>query len=119
MTPVYGLAESSVGLTFPLNTRTPRVEWVDRQTMMNSGKAVLNSGKTATDKHLNPDGSEGEQQDINALLEHNIPLIGLGHPLPGHQIRIVDSQGRELPEQQEGELEFKGFVNIGLLSRTG
>ncbi|MBY5944535.1 AMP-binding protein [Photobacterium rosenbergii] len=108
MTPVYGLAESSVGLTFPLNTRTPRVEWVDRQTMMNSGKAVLNSGKTATGKHLNPEGSESEQQDINALLEHNIPLIGLGHPLPGHQIRVVDSQGRELPERQEGELEFKG-----------
>ncbi|MBC7002185.1 AMP-binding protein [Photobacterium sp. BZF1] len=108
MTPVYGLAESSVGLTFPLNTRTPRVEWVDRQAMMDSGKAVLKSGKATTDKHLNPEGSEGEQKDINVLLEHNIPLIGLGHPLPGHQIRVVDSQGRELPERQEGELEFKG-----------
>lgn len=97
MTPVYGLAESSVGLTFPLKNRTPRVEWVDRQAMMNSGKAV------------NIDESEPKQeQDINGLLEHSIPLIGLGHPLPGHQIRIVDRQGRELPERQEGELEFKG-----------
>ncbi|MGR5143166.1 AMP-binding protein [Photobacterium sp. DNB23_23_1] len=104
MTPVYGLAESSVGLTFPLKTRTPRVEWVDRQTMMNSGRAVVNSGKA-----VNVDGSETEiEENINTLLDHSIPLIGLGHPLPGHQIRIVDSQGREVPERQEGELEFKG-----------
>ncbi|AJR06510.1 acyl-phosphate glycerol 3-phosphate acyltransferase [Photobacterium gaetbulicola] len=99
MNPVYGLAESSVGLTFPLSTRKPRVEWVDRQTMMNSGKAV----------NIETDPIEpGQQDNINARLEHSIPLIGLGHPLPGHQIRIVDSQGRELPERQEGELEFKG-----------
>ncbi|MGR5063573.1 AMP-binding protein [Photobacterium sp. DNB22_13_2] len=102
MTPVYGLAESSVGLTFPLKTRKPRVEWVDRQAMMNTGKAMMNSGKA-----VNSDVTE-QDQDINTLLEHSIPLIGLGHPLPGHQIRIVDSQGREVPERQEGELEFKG-----------
>ncbi|PSU30545.1 AMP-binding protein [Photobacterium lutimaris] len=99
MNPVYGLAESSVGLTFPLNTRKPRVEWVERQTMMNTGKAV--SIETGPIEY-------GQTNNINELLEHSIPLIGLGHPLPGHQIRIVDSQGRELPEHQEGELEFKG-----------
>ena len=31
-----------------------------------------------------------------------------GQPIPGHQIRIVDEQGRELPDRQEGRLEFQG-----------
>ena len=35
-------------------------------------------------------------------------FVACGQPLPGHQIRIVDEDGRELPERQEGRLQFKG-----------
>ena len=34
--------------------------------------------------------------------------MACGHPLPGHQLRIVDSTGREASERQQGRLEFKG-----------
>ncbi|GAL06155.1 long-chain-fatty-acid-CoA ligase [Photobacterium aphoticum] len=91
MSPVYGLAESSVGLTFPTKVRTPRIEYVDRQRMMQSG-------------HATPFASPHHDTDEKQIL----PLIGLGHPLSGHQIRIVDPFGREMPDRQEGEVEFKG-----------
>ncbi|WP_299017667.1 AMP-binding protein [uncultured Photobacterium sp.] len=86
MSPVYGLAESSVGLTFPTDVRLPRIERIQREPMVRFGRAI-----TATD------------DDTDA-----IQIIGLGQPLPGHQIRVVDEFGRELPEREEGELEFKG-----------
>lgn len=86
MSPVYGLAESSVGLTFPLKVRKPRIEYVEREALSHFGRAV-------TTRH---DGKDA------------IAVVGLGHPLPGHQIRIVDELGKELPEGEEGALEFKG-----------
>ncbi|KLV05550.1 acyl-phosphate glycerol 3-phosphate acyltransferase [Photobacterium aquae] len=92
MTPVYGLAESSVGLTFPNRVRQPRIEWIDRQVLMRTGTAQASDTLPITNS------PNAEQQ----------ALIGLGHPLPGHQIRIVDNAGRELPDRQEGDVEFKG-----------
>jgi len=86
MSPVYGLAESSVGLTFPTQVRKPRVEHFLRKPLTDQGRAEL--------------------ADANA--DSIMELVGLGQPLPGHQIRIVDALGQELPERQEGELEFKG-----------
>lgn len=86
MSPVYGLAESSVGLTFPALTRTPRVERIKRDPMTRFGRAEA-----------------AAPEDPNA-----IQVVGLGYPLPGHQIRIIDALGRELPDREEGELEFKG-----------
>jgi hypothetical protein len=41
--------------------------------------------------------------EANALL-----FPACGQPLPDHQLRIVDDHGRELPERQEGRLEFQG-----------
>ncbi|MBY6195656.1 AMP-binding protein [Vibrio hangzhouensis] len=86
MSPVYGLAESSVGLTFPLEVRKPRIEYFDRESLSRNGRAVAVT-----------------QETVGA-----IPVVGLGQPLVGHQIRIVDELGKELPEGEEGELEFKG-----------
>ncbi|MFQ5765911.1 MAG: 1-acyl-sn-glycerol-3-phosphate acyltransferase, partial [Rhodospirillales bacterium] len=37
-----------------------------------------------------------------------LPRANCGRPLPGHQIRIVDAGGRELPERREGRLQFQG-----------
>ncbi|MDF2155378.1 AMP-binding protein [Vibrio sp. CAU 1672] len=86
MSPVYGLAESSVGLTFPVKVRLPRIEYFQREALSHFGRAVI---------------TQSQESDA-------IPMVGLGHPLPGHQIRIVDELGKELPEGEEGDLEFKG-----------
>ena len=86
LTPVYGLAECAVGLTFPPPGRGPVIDRVEREAFMSSGKAQA----------AGPDAS-------NAL-----SFAGCGLPLPGYEIRVVDASGRELGEREEGRLEFKG-----------
>jgi 1-acyl-sn-glycerol-3-phosphate acyltransferase len=86
MSPVYGLAENSVGLTFPPLGRGPLIERIDREALMVHGRADL----------ARPD-------DANAL-----EIVACGHPLPDNEIRIVDELGREIGERIEGRLEFRG-----------
>jgi len=84
--PVYGLAECSVALTFPPPGRGPLVDTIDRDTLMREGRAV-------------PATSEGASA---------LRVVSCGHPLPGHEIRIVDGTGREVGDRIEGRLEFQG-----------
>ncbi len=86
MAPVYGLAESSVGLAFPPLGRLPIVDRVDREQLSAHGLARP--------------ASPGDPK----LLE----IVACGQPLPGHEIRIVEAAGHELAERQEGRLEFRG-----------
>ncbi|OEU55353.1 MAG: acyl-phosphate glycerol 3-phosphate acyltransferase [Desulfobulbaceae bacterium S3730MH12] len=84
--PVYGLAESAVGLAFPPLGRGPFIDRVKRGPLIESGQAVV-----------------ATEDDITALR-----FVACGRPLIGHQIRIVDESGRELPDRHQGELQFKG-----------
>ena len=84
--PVYGLAESSVGLAFPPPGRGPIIDRVQRDALMRDARAVPAAA------------------DEPAALE----FVACGQPLAGHQIRIVDATGHELGERAEGRLEFKG-----------
>ncbi len=86
MMPVYGLAESSVGLAFPPLERGPLIDRVDRNAFMKSGVA---RPSTADDKLA-------------------LKFVSSGLPLTGHQIRVIDPAGHELPERHEGQLEFRG-----------
>ncbi|WP_245444537.1 AMP-binding protein [Microvirga sp. KLBC 81] len=86
MKPVYGLAECSVGLAFPPTGRLPVVDRVSRSTLMRDGMT-----------------RPAAPEDQTAL-----EFVACGQPLLGHQVRIVDEDGRELPERQEGHLQFKG-----------
>jgi 1-acyl-sn-glycerol-3-phosphate acyltransferase len=86
MSPVYGLAECSVGLALPPPNRGPVIDRVQREAFMASGQA-----------------EPALSNDPNAL-----PFPACGQPIADHQIRIVDEQGRELPDRREGRLEFKG-----------
>jgi len=86
MTPVYGLAEDSVGLAFPPSGRGPRIDRVQRTALAAEGRAV----------------PAGERD------EHALRFASCGTPLPGHEIRIVDARDRELPERTEGRLQFRG-----------
>jgi 1-acyl-sn-glycerol-3-phosphate acyltransferase len=86
MTPVYGLAEAAVALTFPPLHRGPVIDAVDRQTLVRSGRAA----PVAVD-------------DPSA-----VRFVACGRPLPGYQVRVVDRSGQELPERLEGRIEFTG-----------
>lgn len=86
MAPVYGLAESSVGLAFPPLGRMPVIDRINRDQLSVHGIAAP------------------VDRDDPAVLE--IPACG--QPLPGHEIRVVDEAGYELGERREGRIEFRG-----------
>ena len=84
--PVYGLAEGTLGLAFPPFGRGPRLDRVRRELFTHTGQAV-----------------PADAEDPEPLT-----FVSCGYPLSGHQIRIVDTAGYEVPERQEGRLEFSG-----------
>ena len=86
MAPVYGLAECSVGLAFPPTRRIPPIDRVDRGILEREGRAVA----------------------VDATAPDHLEVVGCGQPLRGHQVRIVDERGRELPERRVGRLQFQG-----------
>jgi len=86
MTPVYGLAESTVGLLVPPLGRGPRIDRVQRQPFVRDGRAI-----------------PAETGDPTALR-----FVACGRALPGHEIRVVNDVGREVHERTEGRLEFRG-----------
>ncbi len=86
MTPVYGLAEAAVGLTFPPLARGPVIDCIDRHEMMRTGQAL-------------PVGTERPDA---------LRFVSCGRPLPGYQVRVVDEGGTEVPDRTEGTVEFCG-----------
>lgn len=83
--PVYGLAESTVGLTFPPHRRKPRIDKVQRTSLEHHNKAIPASPK-----------------------EQAIEFIGCGIPLTEHEIRIVDANDKKVEERLVGSIQFKG-----------
>ncbi len=86
MAPVYGLAESTVGLLCPPMGRGPLVDVIRREPFGLHRKAL-----------------PAPSDDSNPLR-----FVSCGRPLPGHEARIVDETGLEVGERVEGRLEFKG-----------
>jgi 1-acyl-sn-glycerol-3-phosphate acyltransferase len=86
LTPVYGLAEATLGLTFPPRGRGPRLDRIQRKPFTRTGQAV-----------------PAAEDD-----PHAVCVVSCGLPLPGAQVRIVDATGLEVPERQQGRLEFQG-----------
>jgi 1-acyl-sn-glycerol-3-phosphate acyltransferase len=87
MMPMYGLAESGVGLAFPTLAHGPKIDGIDRRVLHDEGHAA----------------PVPEAQAPNRM-----QVVCCGQPLAGHEIRVVDARGAELPERSEGRIEFRG-----------
>jgi 1-acyl-sn-glycerol-3-phosphate acyltransferase len=86
LTPVYGLAESALGVAFPPLGRGPRIELVQRAEFLTTGNAVR-AGNDATSP---------------------LRFVSCGQPLPRHDLRILDDQGIALSERHQGHIQFRG-----------
>ena len=86
LAPVYGLAEASVGLTFPAPGTHYRIDRIERAAFQNRGEA-----------------RPAAAADPTAL---ELPCCG--RVLEAHFLRVVDPAGIELADRQEGRLQFKG-----------
>lgn len=84
--PVYGMAETSVGLLFPELGQKPRVDRIKRQVFEEDNLAEIASS---------------EDEDY-------VEFVAVGKPIPDHYVRIVDPDGNILTERQVGVLQFKG-----------
>lgn len=85
LTPVYGLAECSVGLAVGPPGRGPVIDHVQREALA-AGEAL-----------------PAADDDDNA-----VRLVACGIPLPEHEVRVVDEAGIELPPRRVGRIEFRG-----------
>ncbi|MBS2022667.1 MAG: fatty acyl-AMP ligase [Deltaproteobacteria bacterium] len=86
MFPVYGLAESTVAVTFPHPGDPLRTMQVDRQAL----------AEGFVKKPTRPDG------------EGTMTLVQCGHPVPGHDVGIVDAEGNAVQRGEVGHLIVRG-----------
>ena len=85
--PFYGLAESTVALTYPPFWRGPLVDTIDRRAYETTGRArPVASGTTS----------------------QTLEFVSNGRALPGHEVRIIDESGADLPERTRGRIVFRG-----------
>jgi fatty-acyl-CoA synthase len=85
--PSYGLAEHVLAATFSPRGRAPRVEHLSADD--------LTERRVATCLPADDD-------------DDRVSVVSCGRPLPGHEIRIVDEQGRVLAERAIGEICLAG-----------
>jgi fatty-acyl-CoA synthase len=82
--PSYGMAESTLAITFHQRGTPLRVDRV-RPKAMREGRA-----------------------EVAAADEEAIELVGCGRPFPGHDLRIVDEDGNDVGERAVGEVLTRG-----------
>ena len=87
MTPVYGLAEATLGVAFTPVGRGPKVETVDADAIANRAQAVP--------------CSDGPARQVRRF-------VSCGPPIPGFEVRIVDDRGTEIGERTDGAVQFRG-----------
>ncbi|GIG68823.1 AMP-binding protein [Phytomonospora endophytica] len=86
MYPVYGMAEATLAVTFPEPGTAPRIVHVDRATLADDGLAVQV-----------PSGQAGAKA-----------LVGVGRPVTGMRVRVLDEAGSVCPQGRAGEIQIAG-----------
>ena len=94
MYPVYGLAEATLAVTFPVPGALPTMITVDRAELGRTGRVRL---------------AKPGQADAKTV-------VSVGRPVAGLAVRLTDDRGRLLGPGQLGELQIRGeMVTSGYL----
>jgi len=91
--PSYGMAESTLAITFfPLGDG-PRTDIIDAKSLTRGEATPADAGLAAPD---------------DAPAPAAIELVDCGRPFPRHELMIVDEAGRPLPERRVGQIVVRG-----------
>jgi fatty-acyl-CoA synthase len=98
--PVYGLAEATLAVTFPPQSRVPRIDRVERARFETEGVA----------RPAGPDAADARA------------WVSAGTPVAGTSVRIVDDEGVDRPDRHLGRILiltpslFAGHIEAGRFS---
>src|SRR5258708_6231991 len=95
LTPVYGLSEAALAVTFSALDRPSRSGWYDR--------AALAEERVA--RRVSPGADPG---GLASLPDRAQEIVSVGRPLPGFRLSVRDPQGRELPPGRGGRFWGRG-----------
>jgi acyl-CoA synthetase (AMP-forming)/AMP-acid ligase II len=93
LTPVYGLSEAGLAVTFAAPERMAHTRFFDRDALADRGLAEPS--------------------------ENGLELASVGKPLPGYRLRIADSKGRAVGSQHLGRVLVSGPSIPADLTREG
>lgn len=85
--PVYGLAEATLAVSFPVPRQALSIDWVDRHALA-TGRAI-----------------PAPANSVNAMA-----FVGLGSAVPGHDVRVMrgDTDTQQCSEREVGEVWIAG-----------
>ncbi|MEU1601403.1 AMP-binding protein [Streptomyces sp. NPDC005708] len=86
MFPVYGMAEATLAVTFPAPDEAPHVLHVDRRLLVDAGEVRL----------------------VDATDPEAKPVVAVGRPVDGMQLRLVTSAGDPAPDGELAEVRIRG-----------
>ncbi len=84
--PSYGMAEMSLAISFSALDKPVRLDTIDRDTAHDEGLAIPATAQTKKPR----------------------TFVSCGRVLPGHDLKVVDAAGNELPERHIGHIKVKG-----------
>jgi acyl-CoA synthetase (AMP-forming)/AMP-acid ligase II len=106
LTPVYGLSEAALAVTFSALDRPCRSGWYDREALAEErvARRVSPGAHEAHGAHGAGDAPPG----LATLPDRAQEIVSVGRPLPGFRLSVRDPQGRELPPGRVGRLWVSG-----------
>jgi fatty-acyl-CoA synthase len=101
LTPVYGLSEAALAVTFSALDRPSRSGWYDREALAEerTARRVSSGG---------PRALQAAQAQGARLPDRAQEIVSVGRPLPGFRLSVRDPLGRELPPGRVGRLWVSG-----------
>jgi acyl-CoA synthetase (AMP-forming)/AMP-acid ligase II len=105
MYPVYGLAESTVAVTFPTPGEAIHARTVDRFAL---ASGFIRDVQVPAQGDSSAPGSEPAAGQADAPVSRAATLVGCGRAVPGHEVGVVDAKGSAVRPGEVGHVLVRG-----------
>lgn len=108
LTPVYGLAEATLAVSFSEVGRRFCVRHFDREKLTVEGR-VCEVAWRALEVYDMDSGELSRSLVDESLPQRVLSLVSVGRPVTGCEVQIVDTEGQELAEGELGSVRVRGL----------